>query len=83
MIRTFRNEFDKSKHDYCAEIFLAPGWIHLGKRDRWALLMGFVLDKYKSKLHEIRLYIAIQETQFGICICATQLFGMCNSGDVY
>lgn len=76
MARTFRNKFVRDKLEYPAEKFRAPSWVHTGNKDWWALLKGFVLKMFESKLKEIGLYRAVRATQYGIAINPAQVFAI-------
>lgn len=54
VVRTLRNEFVECKHDYPSECFLPPvGFVP--ERGIGGSLTG-ALDKYETRLQEIRLY---------------------------
>lgn len=49
---TFKNEFVRDISEYPAKNFRATTWIHVGNKDWWALLTGFVLNKFERELAE-------------------------------
>lgn len=74
MVRTFKNEFAIIDCDYPSKNFWMSSWIHYGKRDWWAILIGFILAKCKDHLKKIWLHEAIRAIQYGIDTNMTQFF---------
>lgn len=66
MARTFQNELVKNKGECPAKNFSAPGCIHVGVKDWWALLTGFVLTKFEKELSNIGFFNVVRATQYGI-----------------
>lgn len=76
MVRNLKNELVKSKHNYLIENFCMPGWMNYIKKDWWALLTKFILNRYKAKLQELGLYRAIKATHYWINNNPPQFFAI-------